>query len=122
MTTSLDRDLLRHVSGPAPIGGEPALRYDGPRSRGGNLGVGTRIADLVRRLWHAFRVAQEARATARALAVLDDHSLRDIRVNRGSIPAVARQAASAHLAVAGLSWTSPGTNRAQNDNQAHRAA
>lgn len=80
------------------------------------------IAGLVRRLWHAIKVAHETRATARALAVLDNWALNDIGVSRGSIPAVARQAASAHLAVAGLAWTSPGVKNAENDNRAHRAA
>lgn len=122
MLTSLDRDLLRHVSGPAPLGGEPVMGYDKEFSSGSRLAVGTRLADLARRLWRAFSVAREARATARALAVLDDHSLRDIRVSRASIPAVARQAASAHLAVAGLAWVAPGADRAHNDNRAHRAA
>ena len=122
MRTSLDRDLLRHVSGPAPFGGEPALRYDGPRSGGQGLVGGTGIVGLVRQLWGAIKVAQESRATARALAVLDNRALSDIGVSRGSIPAVARQAASAHLAVAGLGWTASRVDHAENDNRSHRAA
>ena len=122
MVTSLDRELLRHVTGPAPLGGEPPLRYEGSRSNEQGFAFATGIVDLGRRLWRAIRVAQEARATARALAVLDNRALSDIGVSRGSIPAVAHQAASAHLAVAGLAWTSSGTARADNDNRSHRAA
>lgn len=42
------------------------------------------------------------RATARALAELNEHQLRDIGVDRGAIPRVARAAAWAHLTTAGL--------------------
>jgi uncharacterized protein YjiS (DUF1127 family) len=112
---------MRHVMGPAPLGAElPAsFRPQPPRH---DRGAGRRFLNALGRLWRAIAAAQEARATARALAGLDDHALHDIGVHRGNIPSVARQAAAAHLAVAGLAWSSADVGAASNDNPRHRAA
>jgi uncharacterized protein YjiS (DUF1127 family) len=71
-----------------------------PRSLGG------RLIDLGRLALLAWNHGRLARSSARALTRLNDHQLRDIGINRGSIPEVARAAAWAHLTVAGLDHTS----------------
>ena len=121
MTTSLDRQLMRHVAGPAPVGAELPTPVR-PRPPRYDRGTGRRVLAALGRLWQAIAVAQESRATARALAVLGDRALHDIGVDRGNIPAVAHQAAAAHLAVAGLAWTSSDIGPVSNDNPRHRAA
>jgi uncharacterized protein YjiS (DUF1127 family) len=121
MITPLERQLMRHVTGPAPVGAELTMPYR-PQPPRYPSGGGRRVLAALGRLWRAFAAMQEARATARALAVLDDRALHDIGVDRGAIPAVARQVASAHLAVAGLAWTSSPVGPASNDNPRHRAA
>jgi uncharacterized protein YjiS (DUF1127 family) len=85
-------------------------------------GIGQRVLAALGRAWRAVAVAQQSRATARALAALGDQQLSDIGVNRGNIPEVARHAAAAHLAVAGLAWSSAPVSPASNDNPRHRAA
>jgi uncharacterized protein YjiS (DUF1127 family) len=121
MITPLERQLMRHVTGPAPVGAELPIPYR-PQPPRHDRGSGRRFLATLSRLWRTFVAMQEARATARALAVLDDNALHDIGINRGAIPAVARQAASAHLAVAGLAWASSPIGPASNDNPRHRAA
>jgi len=122
MTASLDRQLMRHVTGPAPLGGAtfplPALADP----YGHDRGIGRVVVDGLVRLWRTIQLAQQERATARALSALSDHSLHDIGVDRGYIPAVAHQAAAAHLAVSGLGWASAPVAAASNDNPRHRAA
>ncbi len=122
MLTDLDRNLLRHVTGPALLGGEVFPTTVRPRPPRHNSGVGRRFAAALGRLWRAISVAQQCRATARALDALGDQALHDIGVGRANIPGIARQAAAAHLAVAGLAWSSTSTQPASNDNPRHRAA
>lgn len=61
-----------------------------------------RLSALARQAILAWQRDRAARASARALARLSDRQLRDIGIDRGSIPEVARAAAWAHLTVAGL--------------------
>jgi len=61
-----------------------------------------RLSDLAREAVVAWKHGRTARASARALAALNDRQLRDIGINRGSIPEIARAAAWAHLTTAGL--------------------
>jgi uncharacterized protein YjiS (DUF1127 family) len=113
---------MRHVTGPAPLGGVsfplPVLADPNGRDRG----IGRIVVDGLVRLWRTVQRIQQERSTARALSALSDHSLHDIGVDRGYIPAVAHQAASAHLAVSGLTWASAPVAAASNDNPRHRAA
>ena len=62
----------------------------------------SRLAGWARQALLAWQHGRTARASARALALLNDRQLRDIGINRGSIPKVARAAAWAHLTAAGL--------------------
>ena len=67
----------------------------------------TRLAELARDAVLAWKHGRSARASARALAALNDRQLRDIGVNRVSIPEIARAAAWAHLAMSGLDHGAP---------------
>lgn len=68
--------------------------------------LGARLIDLGRLALLAWNHGRLARRSARALSELNEHQLRDIGINRGSIPEVARAAAWAHLTVAGLEHAS----------------
>lgn len=122
MVTSLDRELLHHVAGPAPLGGEVSTPRPVRQPSGRIHGLGSSILAGLGRVWRAYLIAQQARSTSRALSGLGDHALHDIGVDRGAIPAVARQAASAHLAVAGLGWVQADAPAPKNDNPRNRAA
>jgi len=122
MTTSLDRQLMHHVTGPAPLGGATLLLPARTGAVGHDRGLGVRLIEAGARLWRVVKRIQQERATARALEALSDSALHDIGVDRGHIQAVAHQAAAAHLAVSGLTWTSAPVGQASNDNPRHRAA
>ncbi len=66
---------------------------------------GARLVELGRLALLAWNQGRIARRSARALSQLNDRQLRDIGINRGSIPEVARAAAWAHLTAAGLDHT-----------------
>lgn len=64
-----------------------------------------RLTELARETFLAWQRYRAARSSAQALARLSDRQLRDIGINRGSIPEIARAAAWAHLTTAGLDTT-----------------
>lgn len=73
----------------------------------------SRLADLARDAVLAWKRGRAARSSVRALSRLSERQLRDIGINRGSIPEIARAAAWAHLTAAGLDQVSlhPGERR-----------
>lgn len=64
--------------------------------------LGRRVTAALRRGFALWARVQTQRATARALARLNDHQLKDIGIERGSIPEIAYATAWAQLTAAGL--------------------
>ena len=80
--------IVAETSAHPALAGQPALSH--------------RLGKALRRLWEHYRVVRTERATARALSRLSESQLKDIGVEPGAISQIARAAAWAQLATAGL--------------------
>ncbi len=74
-------------------------------SAGVPTGILARLVAGLRQTARRIHTIHVEHVTARALARLNDHQLKDIGIERGFIPEVARAAAWSQLTVAGLDGT-----------------